>query len=56
MVSEAYKYILCPSYRKQKKGQHEKDYRDNNPVPKLKQISLEDVLEEIWSNNIQRGI
>ena len=49
-VSEAYKYLLCPSYRKQRNEQHEKDYRDNNPKPKLKQISIEDILKELRNN------
>ena len=49
-VSEAYKYLLCPSYRKQRNEQHEKDYRGNNPKPKLKQISIEDILKELRSN------
>ena len=50
-VSKAYKYLLCTSFRKQRNGQHEYDYRHNNPEPKLKQISVEDVLEELKNNN-----
>ena len=50
-VSKAYKYLLCTSFRKQRNGQHEYDYRHNNPEPKLKQISIEDVLEELKNNN-----
>ena len=50
-VSKAYKYLFCTSFRKQRNGQHEYDYRHNNPEPKLKQISIEDVLEELKNNN-----
>lgn len=50
-VSKAYKYLLCTSFRKQRNGLHENDYRHNNPEPKLKQISIEDVLEELKNNN-----
>jgi hypothetical protein len=50
-VSKAYKYLLCTSFRKQRNELHENDYIHNNPEPKLKQISIEDVLEELKNNN-----
>lgn len=49
-VSKAYKYLICSSYRKQRNEQYENEYNDNNPEPKLKQISIEDVLEELRNN------
>ena len=49
-VSKAYKYLLCPSYRRQRNEQHEKEYMDSNTEPKLKQISIEDILEELRDN------
>lgn len=48
-VSKAYKYLLCPSYRKQKNIEYENEYRDNNPKPMLKHISIEEVLQELMN-------
>ncbi|UKK75086.1 hypothetical protein L6471_00960 [Segatella bryantii] len=48
-VSKAYKYIFFPSYRKQKNIEYENEYRDNNPKPMLKHISIEEVLQELMN-------
>lgn len=49
-VSKAYKYLLCRSYRKQRNIEYENEYRGNNPEPILKQISIEEILEELKNN------
>ena len=49
-VSKAYKYLLCRSYRKQRNIEYENEYRGNNPEPTLKQMSIEEILEELKNN------
>lgn len=49
-VSKAYKYLLCRSYRKQRNIEYENEYRGNNPEPILKQMSIEEILEELKNN------
>lgn len=46
-VAKAYKYLFCQSYRKQNNEEYENDYTTNNPEPKLKEISIEEVLQEL---------
>lgn len=49
-VSKAYKYLLCRSYRKQRNIEYENEYRGNNLEPILKQMSIEEILEELKNN------
>lgn len=51
IVSNAYKYIFCSSYRKQLYEQYKQQYKTEHPEPILKQTSIEEVLQELKMNN-----
>ena len=50
IVSNAYKYIICSSYRKQLYEQYEQLYKAKHPEPILKQTSIEEILQELTNN------
>lgn len=47
MVSNAYRYIFCSSYRKDLNYQHENNYKKIHTEPELVLTSIEDILEEL---------
>lgn len=50
-VANAYKFILCQSYRKQLNNEHEKNYRKRHPKPTLILSSIESILQELKDNS-----
>lgn len=51
LVSNAYKYILFTSYRKQLNNEHDKNYRKENHEPLLTLLTKEDILQELKINS-----
>lgn len=51
-IHNAYKYLICSSYREYLNNQHEEDFRKKYPEPVLNLTSIEDIMKELKNNKL----